>query len=64
MPMMTWWAELAASHESKLSLVVENIHGASQSAQVGIGLANVSTQLYVTPVTSVAALTIDWLNTP
>jgi hypothetical protein len=47
-----------------LSPTVENIHGVSQSAQVGIGLANVSRQLNVTPVTLVAALTIDWLSTP
>ena len=43
--MTTWWAELAASQESKLSPVVENIHGCSQSDQVGIGLANISRQL-------------------
>ena len=62
--MTTWWAELAASQESKLSLTVENIHGVSQSAQVGMGLANVSMQLNVTPVAAVAASTIDCFSTP
>ena len=62
--MTTWWAVLAASQESKLSLRVENIHGVSQSAQVGIGFANVSTQLNVTPVATVAASTIDCFSTP
>jgi hypothetical protein len=64
MPMTTWWAELAASQESKLSLTVENIHGVSQADQVGIGLANVSMQLKVTPVAAVAASTIDCFSTP
>ena len=47
-----------------MSPVVENIHGCSQSDQVGIGLANISRQLYVTPVTEVTALTIDGVSTP
>ena len=62
--MMTWWRELAASQESNPSPTVENIHGCSQSDQVGIGLANISRQLYVTVVIEVTALTIDGVSTP
>jgi hypothetical protein len=62
--MITWCAELARSHESNPSPTVENIHGCSQSDQVGIGLANISRQLYVTVVIAVTALTIDGVSTP
>ena len=62
--MMTWWRELARSHESNPSQTVENIHGCSQSDQVGIGLANISRQLYVTVVIEVTASTIDGVSTP
>ena len=62
--MITWCAGLAASHASQPSEVVENIHGVSQSAHVGIGFANVSRQLYVIPVKLVAAVIVDCFNTP
>jgi hypothetical protein len=64
MAMTTWCSGLAASHASQPSEAVENIQGASQSAQVGVGLANVLRQLYLTPVKFVTAVIADWFNTP